>query len=214
MSHDGGGNEFVPHPIQTAGAAQQIAEQLRVGILRGQLRPGDRLPSEADMAAEYSVSRGTIRETMKLLSASQLVESSRGAGVEIVWATTWFTDANLILPLIGIEASWPVLRWLDDKLPAILAAAAGRSFAFADDDISLELRRLSEAGLSLPASPEHLLVDINERRGMTDADLEDLLSFASRNGAGGRRQALAPEFHARPPRKRGNVDLRGLRFVP
>ena len=32
------------------------------------------------MAAEYSVSRGTIRETMKLLSASQLVESSRGAG--------------------------------------------------------------------------------------------------------------------------------------
>ena len=80
MSHDGGGNEFVPHPIQTAGAAQQIAEQIRVGILRGQLRPGHRLPSEADMAAEYSVSRGTIRETMKLLSASQLVESSRGAG--------------------------------------------------------------------------------------------------------------------------------------
>jgi GntR family transcriptional repressor for pyruvate dehydrogenase complex len=73
-------SEFVPQPIQTTGAAQQIAEQIRVGILKGQLRPGHRFPSEADMAADYSVSRGTIRETMKLLSASQLVESSRGAG--------------------------------------------------------------------------------------------------------------------------------------
>jgi GntR family transcriptional regulator, transcriptional repressor for pyruvate dehydrogenase complex len=72
--------DFVPQPIQTAGAAHQIAEQIRLGILKGQLRPGHRVPSEADMAAEYAVSRGTIRETMKLLSATQLVESSRGAG--------------------------------------------------------------------------------------------------------------------------------------
>jgi DNA-binding FadR family transcriptional regulator len=75
-----GENAFVPRPIRTTTAAQQIAEQIRVGILKGQLRPGQRLPSEADLAAEYAVSRGTIRETMKLLSATQLVESARGAG--------------------------------------------------------------------------------------------------------------------------------------
>lgn len=75
-----GENAFVPQPIQTTTAAQQIAEQIRIGILKGQLRPGQRLPSEADLAAEYAVSRGTIRETMKLLSAKELVESSRGAG--------------------------------------------------------------------------------------------------------------------------------------
>jgi GntR family transcriptional repressor for pyruvate dehydrogenase complex len=70
---------FVPRPIQTTSAAQQIADQLRMGVLLGQLSPGQRLPSEADLAAEYSVSRGTIRETMKLLSAAGLVESTRGA---------------------------------------------------------------------------------------------------------------------------------------
>jgi GntR family transcriptional repressor for pyruvate dehydrogenase complex len=75
-----GENAFVIRPIQTAGAAQQIADQIRMGILLGQLAPGQRLPSEAELAAEYSVSRGTIRETMKLLSAAQLVESTRGAG--------------------------------------------------------------------------------------------------------------------------------------
>jgi len=71
---------FLPRPITTTSAAQQIAEQIRAGILRGQLPPGHRLPSESDLAAEYAVSRGTIRETMKLLSATQLVEATRGAG--------------------------------------------------------------------------------------------------------------------------------------
>jgi GntR family transcriptional regulator, transcriptional repressor for pyruvate dehydrogenase complex len=70
---------FVPRPIQTSSAAHQIAEQLRMAVLLGQLPPGQRLPSETDLAAEYSVSRGTIRETMKLLSAAGLVESTRGA---------------------------------------------------------------------------------------------------------------------------------------
>jgi GntR family transcriptional regulator, transcriptional repressor for pyruvate dehydrogenase complex len=71
---------FLPRPITTTSAAQQIAEQIRAAILRGQLPPGHRLPSESDLAAEYAVSRGTIRETMKLLSATQLVEATRGAG--------------------------------------------------------------------------------------------------------------------------------------
>src|SRR4051812_32745651 len=61
------------------GAAQQIAEQIRLGIMRGELAPGERLPRELELAAEYSVSRGTIRETMKLLAAQHLVESTRGA---------------------------------------------------------------------------------------------------------------------------------------
>jgi GntR family transcriptional repressor for pyruvate dehydrogenase complex len=72
-------SQFVPRPITTMGAAQQIAEQIRAGIMRGELAPGHRLPPEVELAAEYSVSRGTIRETMKLLSAQHLVESTRGA---------------------------------------------------------------------------------------------------------------------------------------
>jgi GntR family transcriptional regulator, transcriptional repressor for pyruvate dehydrogenase complex len=72
-------SEFVPRPITTMGAAQQIAEQIRLGILRGELAPGHRLPRETELAARYSVSRSTIRETMKLLSAQHLVESTRGA---------------------------------------------------------------------------------------------------------------------------------------
>jgi GntR family transcriptional repressor for pyruvate dehydrogenase complex len=70
---------FEPRPIRTAGAAQQIADQIRESIISGGLAPGDRLPSEVELAEEYNVSRGTIRETMKLLAGAQLVQPARGA---------------------------------------------------------------------------------------------------------------------------------------
>lgn len=70
---------FAPRTISTAGAAAQIADQLLEAIRRGQLPPGRRLPSEVELAAEYGVSRGTIRETFKLLASRGLVESTRGA---------------------------------------------------------------------------------------------------------------------------------------
>jgi GntR family transcriptional repressor for pyruvate dehydrogenase complex len=71
---------FNARPISTRSAAQQIADQIRGGILGGELTPGERLPSEVDLADEFHVSRGTIRETMKILGAAQLVQPARGAG--------------------------------------------------------------------------------------------------------------------------------------
>ncbi|HEX3832429.1 MAG TPA: winged helix-turn-helix domain-containing protein, partial [Solirubrobacteraceae bacterium] len=56
-----------------------MAQQLRNAIVSDQLPDGYRLPSEAELAAEYHVSRGTIRETIKILAAQRLVESTRGA---------------------------------------------------------------------------------------------------------------------------------------
>lgn len=70
---------FAAKPINTKGMAQQIADQIRSAILRGELRPGLRLPSEQELAVDYDVSRATIRETMKLLTNAQLVRPTRGA---------------------------------------------------------------------------------------------------------------------------------------
>lgn len=71
--------EFAPKPITLRSAAVQIADQLRAAIANGSLRPGDRLPSEVQLAEEYGVSRGTVREAVRLLAAEHLVASTRGA---------------------------------------------------------------------------------------------------------------------------------------
>ena len=107
---------FVPRPIQTSSAAQQIADQLRMAVLLGQLPPGRRLPSEADLAAEYAVSRGTIRETMKLLSAAGLAPD---ADVRLVS----YPGSSLLDFLHPKPSSQPAAA----SLPDVLGALLGRS---------------------------------------------------------------------------------------
>jgi len=59
-------------------AYEQVAEQLRQLILKGELAPGDRLPVEGDLCAIFGVSRSTIREALRALAARDLVHTVRG----------------------------------------------------------------------------------------------------------------------------------------
>lgn len=70
---------FVPQALSTKGAAAQIADQLREAIASGVWNPGDRLPAEWQLAQSYGVSRGTVREALRLVGANNLINSVRGA---------------------------------------------------------------------------------------------------------------------------------------
>lgn len=59
-------------------AYEQVAEQLRELVLSGSVAPGDRLPVEGDLSAEFGVSRSTIREAIRLLSSQSMVHTVRG----------------------------------------------------------------------------------------------------------------------------------------
>lgn len=57
----------------------QIASAIRESIVSGALIVDERLPSEADLAEQFSVSRPTIREALKRLAAQSLIRTQRGA---------------------------------------------------------------------------------------------------------------------------------------
>jgi len=60
----------------------EIADRLRREILTGQYRVGERLPSERDLAARFSVSRGAIREALSQLEQQGIIEIQPG-GVRV-----------------------------------------------------------------------------------------------------------------------------------
>jgi len=64
--------------VVTQSLARQIAEQIRTAILQGDLQVDERLPTEEELAARFSVSRPTIREALKRLAAQHLIRSRRG----------------------------------------------------------------------------------------------------------------------------------------
>jgi DNA-binding GntR family transcriptional regulator len=63
---------------------RQIADQLRAAIERGELQPGDRLPSEAALMEHYHVARMTARQAIQELRSEGRVLSPTSRGRRIV----------------------------------------------------------------------------------------------------------------------------------
>jgi DNA-binding FadR family transcriptional regulator len=63
---------------------EQIAERLADDIRSGVLAPGERLPSERDLARTLEVSRASVREALASLQLQGVVETRHGAGTFVV----------------------------------------------------------------------------------------------------------------------------------
>lgn len=59
--------------------AEIVAGRIRKAIIRGELKPGDNLPPEAQLIARFEVSRPTLREAIRILESERLILISRGA---------------------------------------------------------------------------------------------------------------------------------------
>lgn len=68
-------------PLNTTYRYRAVQDALRQYIIENRLQPGDRLPSENELAAQLNVSRNPIREAIKGLEALGLVEVRVGLGV-------------------------------------------------------------------------------------------------------------------------------------
>src|ERR1700749_4349871 len=86
-----------------------IVEQIRLLMRQGQLKPGDRLPPERDLCERFGVSRVTVREALRMLESSGLVEIRVGArgGAFVTSPTTDRVGEGLadMLPLSAISAA-------------------------------------------------------------------------------------------------------------
>jgi len=94
--------------IRKEGLSVQIANAIRDAILGGRLAGEEKLPSEAELAERFGVSRSTVREALKRLAAQNLIRSERGSsGGAFVNRLTWDeAKANLVTTtrlLIGMN---------------------------------------------------------------------------------------------------------------
>jgi GntR family transcriptional regulator, transcriptional repressor for pyruvate dehydrogenase complex len=71
-------------PIQSMKVFEQVAIQIEKRILEGELRSGDRLPTERELAEQFQVSRTAVREAMKILAQKGLVDMRPGRGTIII----------------------------------------------------------------------------------------------------------------------------------
>ena len=67
-------------PIKARRVSDQAYEQIRDLVFRGQLKPGDQIMPERELAQALGVSRPTVREAIKKLVTMGLLEHRQGQG--------------------------------------------------------------------------------------------------------------------------------------
>jgi GntR family transcriptional repressor for pyruvate dehydrogenase complex len=115
-------------PLDRGNAAHQVLQDLRLDILAGRFARGARLPTERALAAGYGVSGATVREAVRGLIASGLVEVRHGSGAYVTGDASGILDAPLRsmiqMERIGVAELLGVLKALHMHAAEL---AAGRA---------------------------------------------------------------------------------------
>src|ERR1039457_6969008 len=114
--------------VRTSRLFEQIVQQVEESILKGQLKAGDQLPAERDLAQRFGVSRTAVREAVKTLREKGLVEAYSGRGTFITNGTSQAIRQSLDLMIrINQQEGSAHLAELRQVLePEIAALAAPR----------------------------------------------------------------------------------------
>ncbi|HSF80496.1 MAG TPA: FadR/GntR family transcriptional regulator [Anaerolineales bacterium] len=116
-------------PIQSARLYEQIVEQIEARILAGDLKPGDKLPSERELAERFGVSRTAIREAVKALTQKGLIEVHPGRGTFVINSTPQAVrhSLDLMIKIDGIEGTRSLVEVREILEPEIAALAASQA---------------------------------------------------------------------------------------
>ncbi len=87
-------------PIRPRRIAEEIVEQIKELIAKGELKPGQNIPSERDLATLLGVSRPSVREAITVLEAMGYLESRQGGGT-YVRSLTQTSLADPLSDLVG-----------------------------------------------------------------------------------------------------------------
>src|SRR5688572_10566813 len=65
-------------PLERPTVADQVTQRIIALVQAGNLRAGDQLPSESDLAAAFHISRPSVREGLKMLRVLGVLETRQG----------------------------------------------------------------------------------------------------------------------------------------
>lgn len=135
---------------------RDVMRVLTTDILSGVRAPGEMLPREVDLAAEFDISRGVARETIRAMEERGLITVKHGKGATVNGPQDWdIFDADVLVAILDTERSADVLgEYLECRriLEVEAAAVAAERATKADvQRIEAALSRMEEASLRPPS---------------------------------------------------------------
>ena len=156
-------------PVRQPRISAQVTEQLKQSILTGMFKPGDRLPSERELAEQFQVSRVAVREALRALEIAGFVITRQGvAGGAFVTDLNFQQLMNAFLDLfladkISIPELHEVRRLIE---PEIARLAAGK--------VTPEYRQRLQDALEEERQPVYSRAEEVDRKTMVHFILADM----------------------------------------
>ncbi|MFC3997949.1 FadR/GntR family transcriptional regulator [Nocardiopsis sediminis] len=165
-----GASPASPAPSQS----EIVVDGIKHMIMDGRLAPGDRLPIEKDLAARLGVSRGSLREGVRALVVTGVLETRQGDGTYV----TALDPGRLLSPigfLVDLNRPENIADLQSVRRTLETEAAARAALRIGDADIAAAEQVLSAMGKLLQAEPV-------DHEAVMDADIEFHRIIAAASG--------------------------------
>lgn len=163
-------------PIQSSRLYEQIVNQIEGRILAGELTPGERLPSERELAEQFRVSRTAVREAVKALLEKGLVDVRPGRGT---FATDGASQAmrhslgRILLFSQGKDAEDLVVvrELLEPEIAALAAVSAG------EEHLEVMLRAVEAMDAAMDSPEQFIEADLDFHLALAEGTGNALIPF-------------------------------------
>jgi len=155
-----------PDALVTDRLSDRLAGRLAAQIESGELAPGDRLPTEQQLASRYGVSRTVVREAMHQLKSRALVVARQGSGVFVAAPPAnqpLAFDPSVLESVQSVVHVIEVRRVLEGEIAALAAERASRT------QIAELRRRLKAIDAAVAEGRDGVAEDLAFHRAIGDA---------------------------------------------
>lgn len=156
---------------------RRLVEAVGRRIVRGEIKAGDTLPTEADLGAEFGVSRTVTREAIKVLTEKGMVESRPKVGTQVLPRPQWnLIDPDILNWEYEIGPREPFLHRLTE-LRLIIEPAAARMAASraTDQELALITAAYERLADSVETVDEYISADMQFHAAIVSAAHNELL---------------------------------------
>lgn len=187
-------------------ASQQVADDIARRIEQGEFRDGDRLASENDLAREFGVARGTMRNALEILKNQNLVTTKPGVGSFVSYhghtmeSVQGWTRATA-------QAGSPTTTELIETERMAVPAELHRAYGMQGDVHRIVRRRLNGAtpvSLEISYLPCNEILDLIMERGLLGGSISTTMKAAGMVPASGVQDATVSTV---PERYRQYLDI-------
>jgi len=160
------GLAMAAQPLKAMRLSDQLAARLSAQIESGGVKPGDRLPTELQLAKEHGVSRTVVREAVHQLKSRHLIVSRQGSGVYVAHPEpnrALAFDPGVLGSMTAVFQIFEVRRALEGEIAALAAQRANRR------QVAAIRRALAALAAATTAGRDGVEEDLAFHRAMADA---------------------------------------------